>query len=113
TLLDRPLMRPEEALESGLIDRLAYEDELSLSISTESPPKLTPPSRAHRVAESKLLVSPRRRPRFALVRVEGTIVDSEKGFAGLSGLREELRRVRADPRVRGVLLHVDSPGGSA
>jgi protease IV len=113
-LLDQPLLRPAQALDAGLVDALAYEDELpSLLEPDGSPPKLVAIGRARRLTRSRLLLPFTRPPRLALIRVEGTIVDSESSRAGLPHLREAVRRARAERSVRGVLVVVDSPGGSA
>jgi protease IV len=113
-LLDQPLLRPEQALEAGLVDALAYEDELpSLLEPDRERPKLVSIARARRLVRSRMLLPLGRPPRFALIRVEGTIVDSESSRAGLPHLREAVRRARAERSVRGVLVFVDSPGGSA
>src|SRR5690606_3765664 len=81
-LLDRPLLRPEQALEAGLVDALAYEDELPPLLSPGGRrPRLVSLRRAQKLADSRLFLRVRRPPRFALVRVEGTIVDSERGRA--------------------------------
>ncbi|MCR4419512.1 MAG: signal peptide peptidase SppA [Clostridia bacterium] len=54
-----------------------------------------------------------------LVRIEGTIVDGrETGgiFGAMSGaetISEQLHEARRDPRIRAVVLRINSPGGSA
>lgn len=54
-----------------------------------------------------------------LVRLEGTIVDGRSGsgffsaVAGSETINEQLREARNDPRIRAVVLRINSPGGSA
>lgn len=54
-----------------------------------------------------------------VVRLEGTIVDgrSSSGLfslvAGSETISEQLRAARSDPRIRAVVLRINSPGGSA
>ena len=52
---------------------------------------------------------------IAVVYAEGDIVDGEGGDGMIGGdaLARELRRVRADSKVKAVVLRVNSPGGSA
>jgi protease-4 len=58
---------------------------------------------------------PRRGERVAIVYAEGEIVDGWGGEGSIGGdrLARDLRELRADPRVRAVVLRVNSPGGSA
>lgn len=61
------------------------------------------------------------RDRVALIYIEGTIVgESSSGGGFLSGITASsveivnlLEQARKDPRVKGILLRIDSPGGSA
>ncbi|MEZ4469365.1 MAG: signal peptide peptidase SppA [bacterium] len=60
----------------------------------------------------------RRRPRLAVVEVRGTIKDGAfedpaPSGASIRAVCDSLERARKAKSVRGVLLHVDSPGGSA
>jgi len=58
---------------------------------------------------------PRRGERVAVVYAEGEIVDGWGGGGDIGGdrLARELRELRADPKLRAVVLRVNSPGGSA
>ncbi len=54
-------------------------------------------------------------PRLAVVYAEGDIVDGEgeaTGYIGGDRFARALRRLRNDPSVKGILLRVNSPGGS-
>ncbi len=62
-----------------------------------------------------------KRPRIAVVYVDGVIVDGGSGQTPLTGdiltgsesMVETLERIRRDDSVRAVVLRIDSPGGSA
>jgi len=58
---------------------------------------------------------PRHGERVAVVYAEGEIVDGWGGAGDVGGdrLARDLRELRADPRLRAVVLRVNSPGGSA
>ena len=52
---------------------------------------------------------------IAIVYAEGDIVDGEggNGSIGGDGLSRDLRKIRNDPKVKAIVLRVNSPGGSA
>jgi protease-4 len=109
----------DEALAGGMVDALAYPDALDDEASTHVEGEVDP--------EDDLLAdpvahSPWEDPQqIAVVYVEGAIVGGESSPGGLLSGRttgsesvvRALERVREDPHVRGVVLRVDSPGGSA
>ena len=118
-LVDTGPRTAAEALEVGLVDKLGYRDQVYDA------------AKAAVGAEVELLFadrwSPRRRPslpwpkpgRVALVRAHGVISSgrSRRGpmgrQVGSDSVAAELRATLVDDRVRAVVLHVDSPGGSA
>lgn len=59
----------------------------------------------------------RRRPRIGVIEVHGPIVGKPAfgllPMAAEQPVRQAIQRALDDPRVRGVIVHVDSPGGSA
>jgi protease-4 len=68
------------------------------------------------VAERPLLRRLRRPPVALVIPVHGTIAHAGGlfgSFATDERVGKLVRAARRDPRVRGVILHVDSPGGSA
>jgi protease-4 len=109
----------DEAVSAGLVDDAAYEDEIPTRLATGGK---TPPVRH---AESYLRARTALRPRalrpasaIAVIRVHGTISGSPGSLPlGAMAVDERVisavRIARASPLVRGVVLHVDSPGGSA
>ena len=113
--LERPLSSARAAREAGLIDRVAYEDEL---IGPATRPisavidLLKPPAGRGRTAG-----------RIAIVPVIGTIVSGKSQrnplplFGGVSAGSDTvvaaLRRAGQDKTTKAVVLYVDSGGGSA
>ncbi len=107
----------ERARGLGLVDALAYQDQVQ--------PLLNPPIPEGQEAVPVLRYARRSvapfRPLFrqsylAVVPVHGVITSEPLGWS--SGADEQsfassLRRVREDPRALGLLLHIDSRGGSA
>ncbi|WP_437953882.1 signal peptide peptidase SppA [Sorangium sp. So ce296] len=136
----------EQAVARGIIDAVAYEDELEHMLATGLLPGTTAPRRAQvgasgsagegalasgRHGRARLVAAGRYlrarralslrpmlpRPIIGVVEVHGAIV-SRAHFRGASLASEErlvasLRAARQNPRIRGVILHIDSPGGSA
>ena len=112
------------AVELGLVDAVAYEDDLDRFLAPVAPaspeggrPRLVPAERYLRQRLATRFRPVRRRAVIGVIEVHGPIV-SQARFA-LSRVAAEapliaaIRLARADPRVHGILLHIDSPGGSA
>ncbi len=118
-LVDTGPRTAPEALEAGLVDRLGFRDQVLTAV------------REKVGAEAELLFADRWSPRpqlhrpwprpgrVALVQARGSIVSgrTRRGATGRQlgsdSVASELRAVLEDDRVRAVVLHVDSPGGSA
>jgi protease-4 len=120
TIVDEGPFTPEDALRAGLIDDVAYEDQVLEKVG------LKPDERGRRVdSDTYSRVSARslglnRGPRIAVIHVSGAIVSGGSGFDPIEGpvvgsdtLIESIRRVRRDRSVRAIVLRIDSPGGSA
>lgn len=119
-LLDQGPFVPDEALRLGLVDDLAYEDELD-----DREPSLGEHDMDRVEGRSYLRVTPasvgfRPRSRIALVYAVGTIASGKSTFDPLNGtvlgsgtLIEQIRDARDDSSVKAIVLRVDSPGGSA
>jgi len=121
---DAPLTA-QEAVERGLADKVLYEDELAAYLGPTDRPATIATWREVR----RRLVRPRRwrtRQVVGVVSVEGIIVPgpgrrlptplpipylSEQ--AGADTVIQALRQAERDKRVAAIVLHVDSPGGSA
>lgn len=110
-----------KALESGLVDRLCYPDELEEHVRERAPGIRKLPLKKLRVREGLL----RRalgvfRPSVALIIAEGIIApgSSRRSFGrwpilGSETLIELLRAARKRKRTKAVVVRIDSPGGSA
>jgi len=118
-LVDHGPYLPEEALRAGLIDDLAYEDEIDDKV------KLSSGSVRYLDMSDYRQVSPtsvglERGPRVAIIYASGLIASGKSSTDGLGGevvgsdtINEYLRKARADRSVRAIVLRIDSPGGSA
>jgi len=124
----------EAAIEVGLADAVAYEDELPklLGIEDGKGEKKAPKGRGAgpglavrkmvdgddylAFARRPLLRKLRPAPVIAIIPVHGTIAHASSPFGNFATddrLARMVRIARLDRRVKGVVLHVDSPGGSA
>lgn len=140
-LIDQGLFLPHEAQEVGLIDHIGYEDDIPHWLesrgrpekteekgraaavnSAESDPNLFIEAGAYLRRRGRLM---RRRAlryppaRIAFMTVGGTITrgETETGSDGIqssgsASMIRDLRHVRDDPGIAGVLIRVSSPGGS-
>jgi protease-4 len=127
------LIRPETAKEEGLIDRVAYADEIldELRASTgakgvkksfrQIPMAAYAPlvSDTHLAARRPTPTDPVPEPggheKIAIVYAEGAIVDGSGTDAGVvwgAKVARDLREIRRDASVKAVVLRVNSPGGS-
>ena len=121
-LIDQGPFLPEDALRLGLVDDLAYEDQLDDRV-----PALRDGTREVRRVEGTAYqrirpasVGIRPRSRIAVLYAVGTIVSGKSAFDPLNGpvvgsdtVVEQIRRVRDDRSIRAIVLRVDSPGGSS
>ena len=113
----------EAAIEVGLADAVAYDDELPALLGLPKSGKPGPWTRG--LAESSGYLAARKRPLLrriarlpyvAVIPVHGAIAHASSPFGNFATddkLARMVRRARLDRRVKGVILHVDSPGGSA
>jgi protease-4 len=104
-----------EALEAGLVDELAYEDQLD----DDEPVRGTETIEASQYL--KTVRPPAGTGRIALLYAVGTITSGKSSFDSPTGglvlgsetFTEWVRRARVDPDVDAVVVRIDSPGGSA
>lgn len=115
--LDRGLIRPAVALEIDLVDALVHPSEIREHLAAEEDQgRLLEPEKL----ESRELTKNRwgQDRALALIHVEGILVTGRSGQGllgrqtGAATVVEALRQARLDPRIRGVLLRVNSGGGS-
>ena len=104
----------DQALKAGLIDRVAYEDQLD----DDGPDKGTKRLEAETYYNASVPSSSRiPGARIAVLYATGTIESGRSapdgGSTGSETFVEWLRKVRVDASVRAIVIRVDSPGGSA
>ena len=126
-LFERVFFSATDAVAAGLIDQVCYEDGLPAVLGegdeahSEQATRCWDARRYLGMAEISPWRPVRPRPYLALVPIRGVIRRSPDWNRGgllrpstsLAGAIGALRRVRKDKRAVGVLLYVDSPGGSA
>lgn len=123
-LIDGAPWDAQQALSHGLVDGIAYEDELPEQLGTaETPAQFQPYAKI----QGLLL----RRPRvgsskhIGILYMQGSIMPGEsqsqpidlpilgRETLGSSTAQQQIRAARQDESVAAVVVHVDSPGGSA
>ncbi len=115
-LIDQGPFLAEQAVKAGLVDTLAYEDQLD-DHGVVSKSGTIEGERYGRVRGAS---PPRGAPRLAVVYVTGVINSGDGGFDPLNGdvagsmrLVKAIRSARADAGVRAIIVRIDSPGGSS
>jgi len=119
TLIDHGPFLPEDALRAGLVDDLAYEDELDDKVTLAAgKSRFVDMNEYRQVSAGSLGLN--RGPKIAVIYATGIITSGRSSHdttggqvAGSETLVEYLRKARADSSVRAIVLRVDSPGGSA
>lgn len=117
-MVDEGPFLAEDAVRLGLVDDVAYEDQLDAKMRPGA-------SRVVRLkGEAYAKVSPssvglKGRSRVAVINAVGVINTGHSGIDPLSGsvlgsdtLVEYIRKARRDRSIKAVVLHIDSPGGS-
>lgn len=119
--LDRGLSSGEGAVEAGLVDQLAYDDQVKDYLQdvlalAEEPEMLSEHKYWRRIAGD---VRGGYQNRIAVIYAEGMIYTGHEspGFFGEKGIWSRthsgyLREAREDDDIKAVVLRVDSPGGS-
>ena len=118
-LIDHGPFLPEDAVRAGLVDDVAYEDEIDDKVSLAAGEVKFLEYKDYRsVAPSSLGLN--RGPRIAVLYAVGIIGsgessnDSPQGdVVGSDTIVRYLRKARADSSIRAIVLRIDSPGGSA
>jgi protease-4 len=113
----------EAAIEVGLADAVAYEDEIPALLGLKRSGKPGPSTEGMVEGSAYLIARKRpilrrltRAPIVAVIPVHGAIAHASSQFGNFATddkLARMVRIARLDRRVKGVILHVDSPGGSA
>ncbi len=119
-LIDDAPFLAEDALRTGLVDDVAYEDQVidRLKGEREGGMRDVTAEDYARVGLNELGLN--RGPRVAVIYASGAITGGSGGFDPLNGealgsetLIEAIRDARRDGGVRAIVLRIDSPGGSA
>ena len=124
------IVTPEDALERGMVDRIAYEDEL-FDLFSEYGVERNDFKLHNKISLYDYItyinIAPKRvsvgskvestdDPLVAIIYAEGQIMDGnmyDDGYVYGSRLAEELRQARLDAQTKAVVVRVNSPGGSA
>lgn len=111
-LFERGAVSGQAAIDAGVVDAHAFEDQLPHVLGAEG--KLVAAGGYLARAEAEFFLPLWPKPYVAIVPVHGAIGDGGTGRgASRAALVPTLRRVARDRRALAVVLHVDSPGGSA
>jgi len=115
--IDQGPFLAEGAVRAGLVDALAYEDQLDDSPPIQGTRELDAERYRDAAAQG---TSAGHRGRIALLYAVGVIASGDSNFdspgalvVGSETFNQWLRRVRIDPTIDAVVVRVDSPGGSA
>lgn len=114
-LIDKGYFKGKEALASGLVDELAYEDQLFQQSGLEKYRELSriTSEKYARVRPEGLGLNLGRK--VALIFAGGTILSGsgEQVFLGSETFSRWLRAAVKDKSIKAIIVRVDSPGGSA
>ncbi len=115
--IDDAPISPARALKAKLADRVAYADELPDLLATlcggEKPRAIDAETYVQAVGEGS------GGTKVAVIHASGVLADAGAGFVpflgriqGVDEIRAAVRQAREDPEVKGILLRIDSPGGT-
>lgn len=114
-IIDQGPFLPDEALAAGLIDGVAYDDQIDDASPVQGTRRLEGSDYTR-----GFQAGPGTGPRIALLYAVGTIASGSSSFDGPAGavlgsdtFVEWIRKVRADSTIRAIVIRIDSPGGSA
>ena len=118
-LVDHGPFLPEDAVRAGLVDDVAYEDEIDDKVQLAKG-KVNYLNEIEYRHVSPTSVGLNRGPRIAVIFATGVIASGENNYDSPSGqivgadtMAESLRKARADSSIKAIVLRIDSPGGSA
>jgi protease IV len=121
-LIEQGPFSPEAALRLGLVDDLAYDDQLDDRLRelhfASGDMRRIEGSDYQRITPQSVGITPK--SRIAVLYAVGTITSGKSGYApgtgqtvGSETLVDQIRRVRDDASIKAIVLRVDSPGGSS
>lgn len=114
---EAPMQEPEEALQKGLVDVVAYEDEFIAALKNRL--GIDEDKKIKTIGYSKFLRSledeDEADDEIAIIYAEGDIVDGSGSGYQVDSERftTAIRKARKDEDTKAVVLRVNSPGGSA
>ena len=119
SLIDHGPYLPEDAVRSGLVDDVAYEDELDDKVElSKGTVRFLEQSDYRNVTTASLGLD--RGQRIAVIYAVGLISSGASSYdapqgqvVGSDTLVDYLRKARADTSIKAIVLRIDSPGGSA
>jgi len=119
SLIDQGPFLPEDAVRLGLVDDVAYEDQLDDKLKTGGRTQRRLDFDDYRgVSAASLGLN--RGPRIAVIYAVGVINTGPSRFdapggavAGSETIVEYIRKARGDRSIKAIVLRIDSPGGSA
>ncbi len=110
---------PSDAVKYKLIDRVAYKDEvldlLREKIGLEAKDKIYKVGLEDYVAKARTNVDYSVKDKIAVIYAEGTITSGKdmQGSITDDDYAPMIRKIRQDDKIKGIVLRVNSPGGSA
>jgi protease-4 len=116
-LADQGPFEAEEAVAAGLVDALAFRDEVYTAARGADAPLLYLARFAKRARPKNL----KKLPRVAVIQISGAIAPGRNGVkpglppgpgTGSDTATAAIRDAVADPKVKAIVLRVDSPGGA-
>jgi protease-4 len=120
-LIDHGPYLPEDAVRAGLVDDVAYDDEIDDKVQlgrARTTVKYTNEDEYRQVSLTSLGLN--RGERIAVIYAVGIISSGESSYdspqglvAGSDTIVRYLRKARADSSIKAIVLRIDSPGGSA
>lgn len=123
--IERGVLSAQEARAQHLVDGIAFEDELHAHLAPGRRVRIEPWAQVRRRLPRRYRWRVREGQTVGVVTLVGTIVPGEsrefpipmprigRRLSGSDTVTRALRRAEQDRRVGAVVLHIDSPGGSA
>ncbi|MEO7270990.1 MAG: signal peptide peptidase SppA [Vicinamibacterales bacterium] len=119
-LIDHGPFLPEDAVRAGLVDDLAYEDELDDKVPLTSSGEVHYLEQGEYRSITTSSLGLDRGQRIAVIYAVGLISSGQSSYdspqgqvVGSDTLVEYLRKARGDRTIKAIVLRIDSPGGSA
>ncbi len=113
-LFELALFGADQAKQLGVLDQCSYRDQLDKELGLSPRARALSPRVYLRRSQPRGLLSLRPRPKLAVLVLQGPIGDvSSSRSIALKSATSALAQLRERRDVCGVVLHIDSPGGSA